>query len=183
MSRALGRCLLSALGLSAAMLLALYGFRNARPSGPRAVGNAPDPAPTTQPSPDPSPKLTPEDVVRIQMEALRTNDAADAGIATAFKFASPGNKQMTGPVERFGRMVRTPAYALMLNCRSVAYVKPQIDGDHARQLVKVVGGGGETVYYLFILTKQGDGEYKDCWMTDGVTPGDVAGDDDGGLTV
>jgi hypothetical protein len=36
----------------------------------------------------PAPDLTPDEVVRIQLNALRRNDVANRGIAVAFRFAS-----------------------------------------------------------------------------------------------
>ena len=40
----------------------------------------------------PKPALSPGDVIRIQLEALRHNDEQDRGIAVAFLFASPINR-------------------------------------------------------------------------------------------
>ncbi|MSV29914.1 MAG: hypothetical protein EXQ52_14390 [Bryobacterales bacterium] len=59
---------------------------------------------------DPGPALTPAEVVRTQITALRNNDKPrkDAGIATAFRFASPGNRAATGPLDRFILMVKGP---------------------------------------------------------------------------
>ena len=54
----------------------------------------------------PNPNLTPEDVIRIQVEALQNNDSQDTGIEITFRFASPANRQLTGPLNRFKRMVR-----------------------------------------------------------------------------
>jgi hypothetical protein len=50
----------------------------------------------------PRPELSPEQVVQYQAEALQHNDEpkTDAGIERAFRFASPSNKQMTGPLEK-----------------------------------------------------------------------------------
>jgi len=142
----------------------LFPIADAGRSGSTAVAL---PA-TTQPGPDPSPGLSPQQVVKIQMEAMKGNDATDAGIAVVFKFASPANQQMTGPLERFAKMVRAPAYLPMLNCKSVEYGWPEVRGGRARVLVKVVGGGGEVALYWFVLSRQDEGAYKDCWMTDGV---------------
>ena len=41
-------------------------------------------APALEAETAPSPGLSPEEVVRIQVEALRTNDATNAGIALVF---------------------------------------------------------------------------------------------------
>jgi hypothetical protein len=48
-------------------------------------------------SPFPNAQLTPDQVFKIQLEALRTNDENDRGIEITFRFASPANKRSTGP--------------------------------------------------------------------------------------
>ena len=60
------------------------------------------------PQTEPDPSLSPRDVVSIQIEALRNNDTPyeNRGIEVAFNFASPTNKRITGPIERFAVMVR-----------------------------------------------------------------------------
>ena len=139
---------------------------------------------TTQPGPEPSPQLSPQQVVKIQMEAMKGNDERDGGIAVVFKFASPANQQTTGPLERFAKMVRAPAYLPMLNCKSVEYGWPQVRGGQARVLVKVVGEGGDVALYWFVLSRQDDAPYKDCWMTDGVIrvdPKQLEEDEDKGI--
>jgi hypothetical protein len=60
----------------------------------------------------PSPSLSPIEVVEAQLVALQRND-----VQTCFRFASPANKQATGPWQRFEMMVRqTPAYAPLVDC-------------------------------------------------------------------
>ena len=53
----------------------------------------------------PHPSLKPLDVVRIVMNALQRNDAGGAnnGIAITYKFASPANRRMTGPLPDLSR--------------------------------------------------------------------------------
>jgi hypothetical protein len=41
--------------------------------------------------------------------------------------------------------------------------------DTARQRVTVTGPGGRTVTYLFELSLQSTGTFRDCWTTDSVT--------------
>lgn len=118
----------------------------------------------------PAPTLTPSDVVGIVLRALQHNDepTPDAGIATTFEFASPANREETGPLERFALMIKTSAYRPMLGFRSMTRGRMEIDGNHARQRVVVVGKDGSQVTYVFLLSKQPDGPYANCWMTDGV---------------
>ena len=120
--------------------------------------------------PRPSPKLSPEEVVGLQLKALQENDtpARDSGIAIAFRFASPANQAATGPLENFILLVKNPLYRLMLNHRSAERRPMKIDGDRAEQRVTLTSASGERGVYIFTLSKQTEGPFKDCWMTDGV---------------
>lgn len=127
--------------------------------------------PATQPTADrPSPDLSPQDVVRVVCNAMKDNTAKDEGIAKVFAFASPENRKMTGPLERFIPMVKTPAYAPMLNCKSIELGPGETVEDVTQQSVKITAADGSVSVYVFILSKQTAGEFKDCWMTDAVMP-------------
>lgn len=118
----------------------------------------------------PDPKLSPADVVRIQLQAMQANDVPhkNAGIEVAFRFASPRNKMTTGPLARFIDLVNNPVYRPMLNHRKVDFGQLEIEEDKAVQPVIVIGSNGERTGYLFALSKQGSGRYASCWMTDAV---------------
>lgn len=118
----------------------------------------------------PAPDLTPREVVRIQLEALRHNDAEDRGIAVAFRFASPGNQRNTGPLPRFASMIRQGPYALMLGFRDVSFDPVQVAGDRAAQRVTLVAPGQPPVRFVFFLSRQeAEGPLHRCWMTDAVS--------------
>lgn len=121
-------------------------------------------------TPHPAPSLSPNEVVTIVLNALKHNDdpRPDAGIATTFEFASPANRVATGPLPRFVLMIKNPAYRVMLGFRSATRGRLELDGDHAKQRVVIVGQDGSEVTYVFLLSKQADGPYASCWMTDGV---------------
>ena len=146
--------------ISVAVGVLVVGCSRAEPAAPVASGPAPSPA------------MSPAEVVRAVTEAMRHNDSPgpDSGIATAFRFASPANRMQTGPLERFIPMVKNPAYAALLNCTAVELGPGDGDESHARQIVTVTTPAGNKVTYLFGLTKQTYGTYKDCWMTDAVMP-------------
>ena len=118
--------------------------------------------------PMPSADLSPQEVIRTQLYALQHNDEEDTGITTAFNFASPTNKAHTGPLERFKQLVRNPIYEQMLNFKSYRYSKIEVHNAHAQQIVIVTDHEGNDAAYLFILSKQTNAPYEDCWMTDGV---------------
>ena len=117
----------------------------------------------------PNKHLTPEQVVKIQMEALQHNDtpAPDAGIATTFDFASPQNKQATGPLDHFALIVKSPAYARMLNCKKITYDPILVEDEKAQQRVHIVAADGSKITYIFMLSLQKDGPFAGCWMNDG----------------
>ncbi len=118
----------------------------------------------------PNPALTPEQVVRVQLQALKMNDTPtpDNGIAVAFRFASPGNKEVTGPLPRFIELVKNPVYRPLINHRSASQFPVDIEGNEATQRVRVIDENGAVAVFLFTLTKQTKAPFKDCWMIDGV---------------
>ena len=122
--------------------------------------------------PDPSPEWTPAEVIRMQVEALQHNDtpSQDAGIATAFRFASPGNRAATGPLARFTDMVHGPGYRAMLDFERAEYGLIRVEGDQAAQEVTLVHDDGRRTTYLFGLSRQSGGACDGCWMTDAVMP-------------
>ncbi len=147
-----------------------------QPSPARPAPTAPDYVIGAQPKPE----HTPQQVVRIVVDALRFNDAptADAGIATTFRSASPSNRAITGPLERFTAMIKTPAYMPMLLASGARYGDMKINNDRAEQFVQLQMPDGARLTYHFMLSKQTDEPYEDCWMTDGVrlVPPDEAPD-------
>lgn len=120
--------------------------------------------------PDPSPEWTPAQAIRIQVEAMQANDepALDAGIATAFRFASPGNRAATGPLGRFTNMVHGPAYRPLLEAARAEYSPIRIEGDVAVQLVTLTDAQGQRTAFLFAVSRQRGGDGDGCWMTDAV---------------
>jgi len=116
----------------------------------------------------PQPGYTPAQAVRLQLEALRENDrpAPDAGIATVFGFASPSNRQQTGPLPRFVKMIRGN-YADLLGHRQARLFSTQYEDDQAIQPVEVISSAGVSFRYLFILRRYQLPQGR-CWLTDGV---------------
>lgn len=119
---------------------------------------------------EPDAKYSPDEVVEIQLAALAENDtpAADDGIRATFKFASPANRRITGPVERFVRMVKNPLYLPLLNHATSEVRKLETTAAVAQRHVLVTDAEGNRATFLWVLSKQPDGPYKDCWMTDAV---------------
>ena len=123
----------------------------------------------------PHPSLSPLDVVKIIMNALQKNEepSNNRGIRVTFKFASPANKKVTGPVERFVKMVTGPVYGKMVDHLGAVYEKIKIKGNSASIDVIIKASSSRFVGFRFLLTKQRDNEFDGTWMTDSVIPIEV----------
>ena len=68
----------------------------------------------------PSKNLTAYDVVKTQLNALKNNNkpSKNSGIKQTWIFAHPENKKITGPYERFEKMLLGNQYSLLLNHES-----------------------------------------------------------------
>lgn len=119
----------------------------------------------------PSPVLSPRQVVEIQLAALKANGARgkDLGIAQTFDFASPANRAWTGPLSRFTRMIRA-SFSSMLDHRGARIGPLVAEGRSAVFPVVIRDAAGREHGFLWTLSRQTEGRYKDCWMTDGVQP-------------
>ena len=119
----------------------------------------------------PSTEHTPEEVVRIVVGALRVNESVedDEGIATVFRFASPGNQASTGPLARFTTMIKR-GFADMLGHVGSRYDEMRVVEDKALQAVWLTTPSGSEVGYAFQLGRQSGGEFDGMWMTEAVLP-------------
>lgn len=121
----------------------------------------------------PSPDISdgPERVVAIQLEGLAENDNPfkNAGIGVAYNFASPANRQATGPFDRFVRMVKGPRYAPMIDHVEATTGPMERSGDTAEQRVTLTGPDGRTMTYTFGLSNSRQGDLDGYWLTDRVT--------------
>jgi len=120
--------------------------------------------------PTPDPSYDPERVVGIQLDGLATNDdpVTNAGIKTAYNFASPANRRRTGPLDRFVRMVEGPQYAPMIDHVEAVRGPLERDGREASQRVTLTGPRGETVTYEFGVSEHSGARFDGCWLTDRV---------------
>lgn len=120
--------------------------------------------------PTPDPSHSPAEVVTLQLDALATNDEPfeNAGIGTAYNFASPANRRATGPFDQFVSMVTGPQYAPMVDHVDATTGPMERDGSQAEQRVTLTGPSGRTVTYGFGLSRDRNGDLDGCWLTDRV---------------
>ena len=119
---------------------------------------------------EPDPSLTPEQVIAIQLHALQNNGRLenDRGIEITFNFASPANRATTGPLPRFISMVKDPLYSVMLDFESYETAPIERDGERVQQRVTLIHKHDRRAIFVWILSKQKQAPYVNCWMTDAV---------------
>ncbi len=107
-------------------------------------------------------------VVSIQVAALSNNDPeTDGGIRTAWRFAAPSNREVTGPYANFRRLINT-SYRPLLEAETVTYGPVDRTGMSAERTVTVTTATGNSTTYRWRLDRQSGGQYDGCWMTAGV---------------
>ncbi|GAB5405492.1 MAG: hypothetical protein Aurels2KO_37230 [Aureliella sp.] len=109
--------------------------------------------------------MTPEEVVGKQVQSIR--DAVDSpeSIRECFALASPGNRKLTGPVERFADMVMTEPYAILAKAPEIQVGTAVTEDEYAAVLVTAVAETGVPAAFRFILERQALAPYEGCWMT------------------
>ncbi len=120
----------------------------------------------------PDPRLKPAEVVAIQLTALQANDSprTDAGIEQNWAFAHPDNKRMTGPLERFTRMIKGPTYRMLLNHRSHQVAERLRSEDEAVFAVVIISQNNESFGFRWTVRRVTGGEHAGAWMTVSVSP-------------
>jgi len=119
----------------------------------------------------PDPALAPEEVVAVQLEALKHNDdpTPNTGIAQTYALAHPDNKRVTGPLLRFELMIRSPAYRPLLG-HSAHQIERVAGNDMiVRFRVVVETPNGDAVKYLWEVGRVRDGPDKGAWLTTNVS--------------
>jgi len=134
------------------------------------------PAPESQEAADandiqliqPAVTLSPREVVTIQAESLRHCLESERDLWQCYLFASPANRGVTGPIDRFARMLLTPTYKSLVEAETMIIGREEVRSHLATVLVTVTDADNRVSSYRFFLAKQADGRVKDCWMTEGV---------------
>ena len=125
------------------------------------------------------PTPAPQQVVAIQLDALRQNDvpSPDAGIARVWEFAHPDNQRVTGPLDRFTQMIKGGAYSILINHRSHQIEPLALSDETATFSVTVTGSNGTVAGFLWAVSKVSSVDDADTWMTTGVSPAALRGKD------
>jgi len=116
----------------------------------------------------PRPELTPEQVVSKQVESMRASWLDHDRLRECYSFAAPSNRAVTGPFERFANLVRSSPYDNLGTCQAYQVGKAVVEGNSAAVLVSLHTSDDQSLAFRFLLSKQSEAPYEDCWMTEGV---------------
>jgi hypothetical protein len=115
----------------------------------------------------PSETRSPKQVVEIQMQALAEYRNNRVAIHQVFAHASPTNRAVTGPLQRFEQMILLPRYRDLTTSKHFMIGQAVQYGKDATVLVTTIDEQGDMSVFRFFLSLQSE-TYPGCWMTDGV---------------
>lgn len=110
-------------------------------------------------------KLLPEEVVRLQVEALQAARVSPSQLEVCFALAAPSNRKVTGPFKKFAMMVSQSPYDRLITATSWQMGSTIVEGDYAAALVTTMDSSDAPAAFRFVLEKQKDEPYTNCWMT------------------
>ena len=116
----------------------------------------------------PSPSLSANQVVEIQLKALRHNDIFNTGIKRAFYFTTSYNNEGKKSYLDFQDMILSQKYASILNHRHVYRSPIEYYRQQAFQVVTVRDRQSRKIEFLFELELQKESPSKGCWLTKSV---------------
>ena len=116
----------------------------------------------------PNSDIKPDRVIEIQLSGLQNNDLIykDSGIEQTWNFAHPNNKKVTGPLDKFKRMIKGDSYQMMINHLSHTITKLG-SGEKWAQF-EVILLDKDKIYHKFnwqVEKYTAEGPLKDCWLT------------------
>ena len=120
----------------------------------------------------PDPSISAKDVISIQLKALQINNSPfeDAGIEQTWEFAHPNNRKFTGPLNNFIRMIKNPSYSMMIDHLEHNIIPVEEQETSAYYFVEITDDNGKKYGFEWTVEKVSEnGEFKDCWMTVGVS--------------
>ena len=123
--------------------------------------------------------LKPKDVLTIQLNSLKNNNIPykDAGIEQTWEFAHPKNKKVTGPLEKFKKMIYSENYQLLIDHENYEIIVLNKSENIHVYKVNILSKTKKKYYYIWQIEKVvEDGNLKDCWMTTGVSSPEFLGD-------
>ena len=114
----------------------------------------------------------PFDVLMIQLNSLKNNNEPykDAGIEQTWEFAHPNNKAMTGPLDKFKKMIYSESYKILISHQSAEITILKETENISVYKVTILTKNKKKYYYIWQVEKVlSEGKLKNCWMTSSVS--------------
>ena len=127
----------------------------------------------------PNISLKPFDVISIQLNALQRNDIPfkDAGIEQVWEFAHPNNKKITGPLEKFKKMIYSKSYQMLIEHESSEITILSENDNISVYKIYILSGDKKKYSYIWQVEKvKTAGDLKNCWMTTSVSGPEFLGE-------
>jgi len=127
----------------------------------------------------PNVSLKPFDVISIQLNSLQRNNIPfkDAGIEQVWGFAHPNNKKITGPLEKFKKMIYSKSYQMLLGHESSEITILSENSNKSIYKVYILSNDKKKYSYIWQIEKvKIDGDLKNCWMTTSVSGPEFLGE-------
>lgn len=120
----------------------------------------------------PNRDLSPREVIEIQLTALQTNNAKkpNAGIQQTWAFAHPNNRAVTGPIERFAKMLKNKNYRYLLGHKEYKIREVVVAPKIANFYIVIVTPDNIKLSFNWRLQKVEAGDFIGSWMTTSVSP-------------
>ena len=120
----------------------------------------------------PAKNLTAYDVIKIQLNALKENNKPNknSGIKQTWMFAHPQNKKITGPYERFQKMLLGDQYNVLLNHESHKIKLIMNSKNKYIYNVELISIDKKMYLYEWHLEKSTIENCNSCWFTTIVSP-------------
>ena len=116
----------------------------------------------------PNISISPKEVVKIQLTGLQDNDYEykDSGIEQTWNFAHPNNKKVTGPLNNFKKMIKGPAYQMMID--HLSHTITELGSSDNWAQFEVIILDKNKIYHKFNWQVEKftlEGPLQDCWLT------------------
>ena len=127
----------------------------------------------------PNSSLKPIEVLNIQLSSLQRNNIPfnDAGIEQVWEFAHPNNKQITGPLEKFKKMIYSDNYKILIfHIKSEITIISESENKNVYK-VSILTKDKKKYYYIWQIEKvKEEGNLINCWMTTMVSNPEYVGE-------
>ncbi len=127
----------------------------------------------------PNISLKPFDVLVIQLNSLQRNNIPynNAGIEQVWEFAHPNNKKITGPLEKFKKMMFSENYKMLIGHESSEIAILRESTDISVYEVYILSNDKKKYLFVWQIEKvQEEGDLMNCWMTTSVSSPKYLGD-------